>query len=186
MLSENPENNCQIIHNYVIISGQPYDNHSNRRELRRPMGGDEDLARGMARMDPFAYGGGGNGGTGGRYGMQNQFDPPRPAPNADGWSSGDDYLAWNDQTGGGQEVQQGYGSGGQGQPGQQHPGQQHPGQQQNSNNQFRTPAQSRLNQQQAINQQHYQQRQQQQQQQQWNQAAQQAQWNIAANEFVPK
>merc|ERR1719278_1857136 len=34
--------------------------------------------------------------------------------------------------------------------------------QQNSNNQFRTPAQSRLNQQQAINQQHYQQRQQQQ------------------------
>ena len=145
------------------------------------MGGDEDLARGMARMDPFAYVGGGNGGTGGRYGMQNQFDPPRPAPNADGWSSGDDYLAWNDQTGGGQEVQQGYGSGGQGQPGQQHPGQQ-----QNSNNQFRTPAQSRLNQQQAINQQHYQQRQQQQQQQQWNQAAQQAQWNIAANEFVPK
>merc|ERR1719491_2871767 len=56
----------------------------------------------------------------------------------------------------------------------------------NSNNQFRTPAQSRLNQQQAINQQDYQQRQQQQQQQQWNQAAQQAQWNIAANEFVPK
>ena len=103
----------------MIISGQPYDNHSNRRELRRPMGGDEDLARGMARMDPFAYGGGGNGGTGGRYGMQNQFDPPRPAPNADGWSSGDDYLAWNDQSGGGQEVQQGYGSGGQGQPGQQ-------------------------------------------------------------------
>ena len=179
----------------MIISGQPYDNHSNRRELRRPMGGDEELARGMARMDPFAFGGGGNGGTGGRYGMQNQFDPPRPAPNADGWSSGDDYLAWNDQSGGGQEVQQGYGSGGQGQPGQgqpgqqhpgqQHPGQQHPGQQQNSNNQFRTPAQSRLNQQQAINQQHYQQRQQQQQQQ-WNQAAQQAQWNIAANEFVPK
>ena len=36
------------------------------------MGGDEELARGMARMDPFAYGGGGqfsgNGGNaGGRY-----------------------------------------------------------------------------------------------------------------------
>ena len=37
------------------------------------MGGDEDIARGMARMDPFAYGGGqfsGNGGNQGRYGMQ--------------------------------------------------------------------------------------------------------------------
>ena len=40
-----------------------------------------------------------------RYGMQNQFDPPRPAPNADGWSSGDDYLAWNQEQS--QEVQQG-------------------------------------------------------------------------------
>ena len=37
--------------------------------------------------------------------MQNQFDPPRPAPNADGWSSGDDYLAWNQEQS--QEVQQG-------------------------------------------------------------------------------
>merc|ERR1719273_473180 len=103
-------------------------------------------------MDPFAYGGGqfsGNGGNGGRYGMQNRFDPPRPAPNADGWSSGDDYLAWNEQN---QDVQQGFGGGGGQQPGQQ--------QQQSSNNQFRTPAQSRL----QYNQQHYQQRQQQQQQ----------------------
>ena len=100
--------------------------------------------------------------------MQNQFDPPRPAPNADGWSTGDDFLAWNDQN---QEVQQGFGG-----PG----GQQQPGQQQQQNNQFRTPAQSHL----QYNQQHYQQRQQ---QQQWTQAAQQqAQWNISANEFVPK
>ena len=132
------------------------------------MGGDEDIARGMARMDPFAYGGGqfsGNGGNQGRYGMQNRFDPPRPAPNADGWSSGDDYLAWNDQN---QDVQQGFGSGQGPNSGQQ-----------SSNNQFRTPAQSRL----QYNQQHYQQRQQ---QQQWTQAAQQAQWNISANEFVPK
>ena len=101
-----------------------------------------------------------------RYGMQNQFDPPRPAPNADGWSSGDDFLAWNDQN---QEVQQSFGG----------PGGQQPGQQQQQNNQFRTPAQQRL----QYNQQHYQQRQQ---QQQWTQAAQQAQWNISANEFVPK
>jgi len=147
---------------------QPHDNQHNNRQLRRPMGGDEDLARGMARMDPFAYGGGGqfsgNSGNQGRYGLQNRFDPPRPAPNADGWSSGDDYLAWNDQN---QDVQQGFGSG------------QGPNSGQQSNNQFRTPAQSRL----QYNQQHYQQRQ----QQQWNQqAAQQAQWNIAASEFVPK
>merc|ERR1711963_749689 len=74
---------------------QPYDNHSNQRQLLRPMGGDEELARGMARMDPFA--GGQFSGNGGRYGMQNQFEPPRPAPNADGWSSGDDCLTWNDQ-----------------------------------------------------------------------------------------
>ena len=149
------------------ITGQPHDNQHNNRQLRRPMGGDEDIARGMARMDPFAYGGGqfsGNGGNQGRYGMQNRFDPPRPAPNADGWSSGDDYLAWNDQN---QDVQQGFGSGQGPNSGQQ-----------SSNNQFRTPAQSRL----QYNQQHYQQRQ----QQQWNQAAQQAQWNIAASEFVPK
>ena len=57
---------------FIEYIGQPHDNHSNRRELRRPMGGDEELARGMARMDPFAYGGGGqfsgNGGNaGGRY-----------------------------------------------------------------------------------------------------------------------
>jgi len=149
---------------------QPHDNQQhNSRQLRRPMGGDEDLARGMQRMDPFAYGGGGqfsgnNGGNQGRYGMQNRFDPPRPAPNAEGWSSGDDYLAWNDQN---QDVQQGFGSGQGPNSGQQ-----------STNNQFRTPAQSRL----QYNQQHYQQRQ----QQQWNQAAQQAPWNIAASEFVPK
>jgi len=149
---------------------QPHDNQQhNSRQLRRPMGGDEDLARGMQRMDPFAYGGGGqfsgnNGGNQGRYGMQNRFDPPRPAPNAEGWSSGDDYLAWNDQN---QDVQQGFGSGQGPNSGQQ-----------STNNQFRTPAQSRL----QYNQQHYQQRQ----QQQWNQAAQQAPWSIAASEFVPK
>ena len=122
------------------------------------MGGDEDLARGMGRMDPFGYG---QYGGGGRYGMQNQYEPPRPAPNADGWSSGDDYLAWNDQN---QEDHFGGGGGGH----------------QNSNNhQFsRTPAQSRL----QYNQQHYQQ--QRMQQQQWGQVHQQ--WNVSASEFVPK
>ena len=142
------------------LTGQPHDN--NRRELRRPMGGDEELARGIGRMDPFGYGGQ-YGGGGGRYGMQNQFEPPRPAPNADGWSSGDDYLTWNDQ-------QQ-----------QQQPREDHFGQN-SHHNQFghRTPAQSRLH----YNQQQYQQRQQQQQQQ-WGMPA-QPQWNIGASEFVPK
>lgn len=91
--------------------------------------------------------------------MQNQFDPPRPAPNADGWSSGDDFLAWsNDQ-------QDHYGN-------NSNYGQHH----------GRTPAQSRL----QYNQQQYQQQQQRQQQQQWNQAAQYQQWNLGASEFVPK
>ena len=123
------------------------------------MGGDEELARGIGRMDPFGYGGQ-YGGGGGRYGMQNQFDPPRPAPNADGWSSGDDYLTWNDQQ-------------------QQQPREDHFGQN-SHHNQYghRTPAQSRL----QYNQQQYQQRQQ---QQQWGMPA-QPQWNIGASEFVPK
>ena len=144
------------------IKGQPHDN--NRRELRRPMGGDEELARGIGRMDPFGFGGQ-YGGGGGRYGMQNQFEPPRPAPNADGWSSGDDYLTWNDQH---QQQQQ-----------QQQPRDDHFGQSSHQNQYHRTPAQSRLH----YNQQQYQQRQQQ--QQQWNMAA-QPQWNIGASEFVPK
>lgn len=56
------------------------------------MGGDEELARGMGRMDPFGYGGQ-YGQGGGRYGMPgNQYEPPRPAPNADGWSSGEIYI----------------------------------------------------------------------------------------------
>lgn len=128
------------------------------------MGGDEELARGMNRMDPFGYGqyGGGGGGDGGRYGMQNQFEPPRPAPNAEGWSSGDDFLAWNDQN-------QHHFEGNNSQFHQQQQQQQH-----------RTPAQSRL----QYNQQHYQR------QQQWSQAAQyqqqQPSWNIGASEFVPK
>lgn len=71
----------------LIFLAGPQDN--NRRELRRPMGGDEELARGMGRMDPFGYGGQ-YGQGGGRYGMPgNQYEPPRPAPNADGWSSGE-------------------------------------------------------------------------------------------------
>lgn len=134
----------------------PQDN--NRRELRRPMGGDDELARGMGRMDPFGYNQ--YGGSGGRYGMPNQFEPPRPAPNADGWSSGEDFVGWNDQ---GHQFQH--------QPPQHH-------HQQHHNNHHRTPAQSRL----QYNQQQYQQRQQ---QQQWGQPPIQ-QWNIGASEFVPK
>ena len=135
------------------------------------MGGDEELARGIGRMDPFGYGGQyGGGGGGGRYGIQNQFEPPRPAPNADGWSSGDDYLTWNDQQ---QQQQQ------QQQPQHHHPRDDHFGQNSHQHNQYRTPAQSRLH----YNQQQYQQ--QRQQQQQWNMAA-QPQWNLGASEFVPK
>ena len=156
------QNCCQ--YQTFQFTGQPHDN--NRRELRRPMGGDEELARGIGRMDPFGYGGQYGGGNG-RYGMQNQFEPPRPAPNADGWSSGDDYLTWNDQQQHHQQQQH------QHQPREDHFGQ-------NSHqNQYRTPAQSRLH----YNQQQYQQRQQQQQQQ-WGIA--QPQWNIGASEFVPK
>merc|ERR550532_108805 len=44
-------------------------------------------------MDPFGYGGQHGGG---RFGMPNQYEPPRPAPNADGWSSGEDFLGWNE------------------------------------------------------------------------------------------
>jgi len=141
------------------------------------MGGDEELARGMGRMDPFGYSGNQFGGNGGRYGMQNQFDPPRPAPNADGWSSGDDYLTWNDQQQG-QDAQ----FGGQQNHMNNHFQHQQHQQQQQQQQQHRTPAQSRL----QYNQQHYQRQQQQQQQQQWNQALHHQQWNIAASEFVPK
>ena len=163
-------------------SAGPQDN--NRRELRRPMGGDEELARGMGRMDPFGYGGQHGGG---RFGMPNQYEPPRPAPNADGWSSGEDFLGWNEsqdprQDPRFQQLQQ------QQQQQQQHHQQQQ--QQQHHQNNHRTPAQSRL----QYNQQQYQQRQQ---QQHWGQPPPNRhpqhdprhgnpQWNIGASEFVPK
>ena len=156
-------------------SAGPQDN--NRRELRRPMGGDEELARGMGRMDPFGYGQYG----GGRFGMPNQYEPPRPAPNADGWSSGEDFLGWNEsqdprQDPRFQQLQQ------QQQQQQHHQQQQ---QQQHHQNNHRTPAQSRL----QYNQQQYQQRQQ---QQHWGQPPpnrhpqHNPQWNMSAAEFVPK
>ena len=160
-------------------SAGPQDN--NRRELRRPMGGDEELARGMGRMDPFGYGGQHGGG---RFGMPNQYEPPRPAPNADGWSSGEDFLGWNEsqdprQDPRFQQLQQ-----------QQQQQQHHQQQQQHHQNNHRTPAQSRL----QYNQQQYQQRQQ---QQHWGQPPPNRhpqhdprhgnpQWNIGASEFVPK
>merc|ERR1711936_620830 len=166
----------------LVMSGgrgrMPGPQDNNRRELRRPMGGDEELARGMGRMDPFGYGQYG----GGRFGMPNQYEPPRPAPNADGWSSGEDFLGWNEsqdprQDPRFQQLQQQ-----QQQQQQQHHQQQQ--QQQHHQNNHRTPAQSRL----QYNQQQYQQRQQ---QQHWGQPPpnrhpqHNPQWNMSAAEFVP-
>merc|ERR550519_3262238 len=72
-----------------------------RRELRRPIVGQpggpnaDDITRGMAKMEPYRddYGRfGGYGGGGPHGGGQPGMGPPRPAPNADGWSSGENQF----------------------------------------------------------------------------------------------
>ena len=70
-----------------------------RRELRRPIVGQpggpsaEDITRGMAKMEPYRDDYGRFGGYGGPHGGgQPGMGPPRPAPNADGWSSGENQF----------------------------------------------------------------------------------------------
>ena len=76
-----------------------------RRELRRPIVGQpgpnaEDLTRGMAKMEPFrddfgrfgGFGGAGPHGGGQAGAPGHAMGPPRPAPNADGWSSGENQF----------------------------------------------------------------------------------------------
>lgn len=75
-----------------------------RRELRRPIIGQtsaDDISRGIAKMDPYReefghYGGYGSGGqqhtAAGQPSGQQAMGPPRPAPNADGWSSGENQY----------------------------------------------------------------------------------------------
>ena len=75
-----------------------------RRELRRPIVGQpgqtaDDITRGMAKMEPYrddfgnfgGYGGGGPN-SGGQPAGRQAMGPPRPAPNADGWSSGENQY----------------------------------------------------------------------------------------------
>ena len=76
-----------------------------RRELRRPIVGQpgpsaDDITRGMAKMEPYreefgrfgGYGGAGPHSGGQLGGGQQAMGPPRPAPNADGWSSGENQY----------------------------------------------------------------------------------------------
>jgi hypothetical protein len=44
----------KLSHVILIYFAAGHSNDNNRRELRRPMGGDDELARGMGRMDPFS------------------------------------------------------------------------------------------------------------------------------------
>jgi len=87
----------------VGMGGQGYaPGGDERRELRRPIVGQpgpnpEDITRGMAKMEPYReehgrFGGFAGPHGGGQPGGQQAMGPPRPAPNADGWSSGENQF----------------------------------------------------------------------------------------------
>ena len=87
----------------VGMGGQVYaPGGDERRELRRPIVGQpgpnaDDITRGMAKMEPYRddpgrFGGFAGPHGGGQPGGQQAMGPPRPAPNADGWSSGENQF----------------------------------------------------------------------------------------------
>ena len=156
-----------------------------RRELRRPIVGQpgpnaDDITRGMAKMEPYrddfgrfgGYGGGAGPHGGAQPGGHQPMGPPRPAPNADGWSSGENQFGqqqyqgqWNTGAGMNPMIPQNLnGAHQQFSPHQQnHFASQQDGQQQNFDEQQNMNAQNSL-----------------------AAAAQGWSFNIGASEFVPK